>query len=161
MAHEGLRGLACAADSDVAAGNEMGERAVGEDDDRLGRRDRELLRRDRLERVAEDVRVVEPDVREEDDACAQDVRRVEAAAEPGFDDGNVDLRVGEGGERGGGHDLELRGVEPLRRRPDSRDGLLEVRLGAVEPDPLAPARDVRGDRRADRQALRRAAAARS
>ena len=75
---------------DVASGHEVGVRVVGEDDDRVGRRDGELLGRDRLERVAEDVRVLEPDVREEHDARSKDVRRVVAAAEPGLDDGDVD-----------------------------------------------------------------------
>jgi len=44
--------------------------------------DRKLLGGDRLARVAEDVHVVERDVREYDDARAKDVRRVVAAADP-------------------------------------------------------------------------------
>ena len=115
-------------------------------------RDRELLGRDRLERVAEHVRVLEPDVREEHD--------------PGG--------AGRSSRRGG-----RRGRPRRRRRRPARaansasaaavtisncvassssaatrtraDGLLEVRLGAVHPDPLAPAGDVRRDRRSRRE----------
>ena len=47
------------------------------------------------------------DVREHDDARVEHVRRVEPAAEPRLDDGDVDLRCRELGERGGGHHLEL------------------------------------------------------
>ena len=43
--------------------------------------------------VAEHVGVLEPDVREQDDVRAEHVRRVEAPAEPGLDDGDVDSRV--------------------------------------------------------------------
>ena len=42
-------------------------------------------------------------------------------------------------------------LEPLGRLADARDCLLEVGLRPVHPDPLAPGRDVRRDRRADRQ----------
>ena len=105
---EGLGRLARAADPHVASGHEVGERVVGKNDDRVRRRDGEFLGCDRLERVAEDLGVVEPDVREEHDAGSKDVRRVVAAAEPGLDDGNVDARVRERRERGSRDDLELR-----------------------------------------------------
>ncbi len=87
---EGLGRFTRAADPHVASGHEVGERVVGKNDDRVRRRDGEFLGCDRLERVAEDVGVVEPDVREEHDAGSKDVRRVVAAAEPGLDDGDVD-----------------------------------------------------------------------
>ena len=101
-------------------------------------------RGDLLDRVAEDVGVLEGDVRQEDDARAQDVRRVEPAAEARFHDGDVDPRARERGQRGSGDDLELRRVEPFGGRPHLRDGVLEVDLLPVHADPLAPARDVRG-----------------
>ena len=56
------------ADPHVASGHEVGERVVGKDDDRVGSRDGKLLGCDRLDRVAENLGVVEPDVREEHDA---------------------------------------------------------------------------------------------
>ena len=87
---------------------------------RLVRGDGELLARDLLERVAEHVRVLEPDVREQDDARAKHVRRVVPPAEPGLDDGDVDAGVGEGGERGSGDDLELRRLR-APRPPAVRD----------------------------------------
>ncbi len=101
---------------------------VGKDDDRVRRRDGELLVRDRLERVAEHVRVVEPDVRQEHDARSKDVRRVVAAAEPGLDDGNVDARVGERRERGSRDDLELRRSQLFRDWANASYRDLEVRL---------------------------------
>ena len=67
VADERLGGLACAAVDDLASGHEVRVRVVRQDDDRVRRRDGELLRRDRVERVAQHVRVVEADVREEDD----------------------------------------------------------------------------------------------
>ena len=86
--------------------------------------------------------MLEPDVREQDDARLQDVRRVVASAEARFDDCDVHLSRGEERERGSGHDLELGGVEPFRGRANTRDRVLEVRLLAVEANPLAPALDV-------------------
>ena len=131
----------------------MGVRVVGEDDDRALLRDGELLARDGLDGVAEHVRVVEPDVREQHDASAEDVRRVEPAPEPRLDDRRVHARVREGRERGGRDDLELGRADALGCGTDERHRLLEVRLGAVDPDPLAPARHVRRDGRADREPL--------
>ena len=69
----------------------MRELLVREDGNRSVLDDRELLGRDLLARLAEHVGVLEPDVREQDDVRAQDVRRVEAAAEACLDDGGVDL----------------------------------------------------------------------
>ena len=83
---------------------------VGQHDGRAGLRDRELLARDLLARVAEDVGVLEADVRQQDDARVDDVRRVEPAAESGLDDGGVDTALGEVRERGRGQRLELRRV---------------------------------------------------
>ena len=93
--------------------------------------------------------MLEPDVREQHDARSEDVRRVETTSKPCFDDRDVDSSVGEGDERGGGDDLELRRFESLCCGADACDHTLEVGLGAVQPDPLRPAGDVRRDRRAD------------
>ena len=81
VADECLRRLACAADAELATGDQMSVGVVGQDDDRALGCDRELLGRDRLERIAEHVRVLEPDVREQDDAGAENVRRVEPTTE--------------------------------------------------------------------------------
>ena len=50
----------------------------------------ELLDRNLLDRVAEHVGVLEPDVRQVHDARTEDVRRVEPAAQPRLDDRGVD-----------------------------------------------------------------------
>ena len=76
----------------------------------------ELLGRDLLDRLAEHVGVLEPDVREQDDARADDVRGVVAAAEPGLDDRDVDMCLGERSEGGGRDRLELRRADALCRR---------------------------------------------
>ena len=47
------------------------------------------------------------DVRQHDDPRVEHVRRVVAAAEPGLDDGDVDLLRGELGKGRGGQHLEL------------------------------------------------------
>ena len=122
--------------------------------------DRELLGGDRLARVAEDVHVVERDVREHDDARAQDVRRVVAAAEPGLDDGDVDRRVGEREQRGGGERPRTASPPPAcgRTRATARS---KSASRAADADPLAPAAHVRREVRADAQARRRRAAPRS
>ena len=93
--------------------------------------------------------MIERNVREHDDPCAKDVRCVVPAAEPGFDDGDVDAGVGEGEERCGRHDFELRRV--ARLRPHLRDRRLEVGLLSTDANPLAPASDVRRQIRADAQ----------
>ena len=106
---------------DPPAGTSGAKRVVRQDHYRVVSMDNsELLRRDLLDRLAEDVGVLEPDVRQQDDPGAEDVRRVVAAAEAGLDDGDVDLRVGERGQRGSGDRLELRRADLLRRRPDAR-----------------------------------------
>ena len=51
----------------------------------------ELLRRDLLDRLAENVRVLEPDARQQHDLRAQHVRRVVPPAETRLDDRDVDL----------------------------------------------------------------------
>ena len=97
VSDERLGRLACAADPDLAAGErDAANVSSGRTTIASVGATASFSRRDRLERVAEDVRVLEPDVREEDDARAEDVRRVEAAAEPCLDDRDVDLGVGEG-----------------------------------------------------------------
>ncbi len=91
MADECLRSLAGATEHDVARGHERPERVVRYDNYRVVTMDNsELLDRDFLDRVAEHVGVLEPDVREQDDARADDVRGVVPAAEPGLDDRDVD-----------------------------------------------------------------------
>ena len=111
--------------------------------------------------LAEHVGVLEPDVRQQDDVRAEDVRRVEPAAEARLDDRDVDLARRELGERRRADRLELRRLLRLRLRPDARDGGLEVGLLAVDRDPLGPAADVRRDRRADGEPFARRAAPRS
>ena len=76
--------------------------------------------------------MLEPDVREEDDARAQDVRRVEPPAEPRLDDGDVDPRLGECRESRRRDDLELRRLQTLRGRPNALHRRLEVGLGTVD-----------------------------
>ena len=131
----------------------MHVRPVREDDGRAGLRDGELLGRDLLEGVAEHVGVLEPDVRQQDDARAKHVRRVVPAAETRLDHCDVDGGVREGCERGRGDRFELRRAELLRGGADAADCGLEVRLPSFQPDPLGPAYDVRRDRRADTQSF--------
>ena len=52
-----------------------------------------LLPRDLLDRVPENVGVLETDVRQQHDPRAQDVRRIVASSQPGFDDRDVDRGV--------------------------------------------------------------------
>jgi hypothetical protein len=117
--------------------------------------DGELLGRDLLERVAEPLGVVEADRREDGQLRRDHVRRVEAAAEAGLDHGDLDARLGEGDEGGGGEELEL-GDRALivRGLAVGGDGRLlgpleragERILGdrpAPDPDPLTPVADVR------------------
>ena len=76
-----------------------------------------------------------------DDTRVEHVRRVEPAAEPRFDDRDVDAARGEVGERRRGQHLELRRPDRLGVGAHAGDRPLEpvgVRL-----EPLAPARDVR------------------
>ena len=108
MADERLRRLPGATVDDRPTRDERRQCVVRQDHYGFVRMDNsELLRRDRLDRLAEDVGVLQPDVRQQNDAGAQDVRRVVAPPEPGLDDRNVDLGVGERGERGSGDRLEL------------------------------------------------------
>ena len=53
--------------------------------------------------------MVERDAREDDDARGEDVRGVMPAAQPGFDDGDVDLRCREREQRRSRQRLELGG----------------------------------------------------
>ncbi len=85
--------------------------------------------------------MLERDVRQVDDGRFEDVRRVQPAAEPGLDGGDVDALCGELGERGSRQRFELRRPQPLGRGPDSSDGALEALRVGVEP--LPPTRDVR------------------
>ena len=123
---------------------------LAEHDDRAGPDHRELLGRDRLTRRAEDVGVVERDVRQHDDRRVEHVRRVVAPAEPRLDHGHVDLARRELGQRGRREHLELR--RALRVRANARERALEVGVLAVDLDPLGPAAHVRRDVRADAQA---------
>ena len=78
-----------------------------------------LLGRNLLDRLAEHVGVLEPDVGEQNDARADHVGRVVAPAEPGLDDRDVDMRIGERSEGGGGDRLELRRADALGRRANA------------------------------------------
>jgi hypothetical protein len=106
-------------------------------------RHRELLLRDLLCRLAEHVGVLERDVREQDDLCVDDVRRVEPPAQTGLDGRHADPLLGEFAKRGGGQRLELRRLDRLGVRTDPRDRALEVGLCPVDPDSLRPPADVR------------------
>ena len=113
----------------------------------------ELLDRNLLDRVAEHVGVLEPDVRQQDDARADDVRGVVPAAEPCLDDGDVDACLGERVEGGGGDRLELRRTDALGCRANARQRRGEVRRQAVDPDPLAPRPHMWRERRPDGEAF--------
>src|SRR5207248_6728010 len=69
--------------------------------------------------------------------------------ETGLDDGDVDFRLRESEQRGGGQYLELRRAERDGIRLHTRDRALEVRLFSADPDSLAPAAHVRGQVRTD------------
>ena len=67
--------------------------------------------------------MLEPDVRQENDRRVEDVRRVEPAAQPGLDRGDVDSLRGELGQRRCRQRLELRRAErsaAARTRPTAR-----------------------------------------
>ena len=87
MPDECICSMQCAANSNRATRDEGGKRVVGKYDDAALRGDGQLLACDLLDGVAEHIGVLEPHAREQDDARAQDVRRVEPPAEPRFDDG--------------------------------------------------------------------------
>ena len=135
-AEEGRRGLARAADDDVRA-REVRELLVREHRDRPLLHDRQLLGRDLRPRLPEHVGVLEADVREQDDVAAEDVRRVEAAAEPGLDDGDVDVTHRELGER--------RGAERLELRRFLRLGLGRTRATAASKSASSPSTVIRSD----------------
>src|SRR5207237_7690462 len=88
--------------------------------------------------------VVEGDAREDDDARGEDVRGAATSAEPARDDGDVDLRFGKREQRSGRQRLELRGRNGLGPGSDPGYRSFEVEFGSVEPDPLLPRNDVRG-----------------
>ena len=141
MAEEGLGRRPGAAEPHSSPGHERRELVVRQHDDGARARDRELLAGDRLAGLAEHLGVLEPDVRQQHDARVEDVRRVEPAAEPGFDDGDVDAALGEVGERRGGQHLELRRADRFGVGAHAGDRALEpVGVGL---EPLAPAGDVR------------------
>ena len=95
--------------------------------------------------------MLEADVREQDDGRVDDVRRVETSAEPGLDDGRVDLALGEVRERSRGERLELRRADGLGGCAHTRDRAFEgVGVGV---EPLVPAAHVRRRVRADREAV--------
>ena len=156
-------------------GVEDGSRAVlrpfRADESRLApSEDAGLLARDVLERGAEDVEMVRRDVRDDRDHGLEDVRRVEAPADPDLHDGHADTGAAEELERRDRHRLEVRrravagrrygrdeGERGIERRERDvaiqeahalRDGH-EVRRG-VEPARHAGGREDRGDRRGRR-----------
>ena len=75
------------------------------------------------------------------DRGGENVRRVQPAAEPGLDRRHVDALSGKLGESGSRQRLELRRLQPLGRRPDATNGMLEALRVGVEP--LLPTRNVR------------------
>ena len=111
----------------------------------------QLLLRDLLSRLAEHFRVLQVDVREQDDPGVDHVRRIQPAAEPGLDDGDVHLGLGELEQRRRGQGLELGGAEGIRRRPHALEGALDVHFLCADLDPLAPTTHVRGRVRAGPQ----------
>ncbi len=137
VADERLGGLAGAAEHDLPGRHEGREGVVRQHHYRVVIMDNgELLLRDLLQRVAEHVGVLEPHVREQDDARAQDVGGVVPAAEAGLDDGGVDSGLGECRERSGGEHFELGGGDLLGSGAHTAQRLLQVRLAPVDPDPL-------------------------
>jgi hypothetical protein len=60
---------------------------------------RKLFLGDLLRRLAKHLGVLKRDVREQDDLGVDDVGRIESPAEPGLDDGDGDLLLGELGDR--------------------------------------------------------------
>ncbi len=115
--------------------------------------DSRLLGRDLLDRVAEDVDVVQADGCHDRDLRIGDVRRVPAAAEADLHDRDVDGRVGEGRVSHADHDLEERHgdtvvllfVNHLDVRldvfPDLHERLAADRF-AVDRDPLTNVAEV-------------------
>ena len=139
MSHECVRRLVRAAEHDVAHWHERSKFVVRYDNYRVVIMDNsELLDRNLLDRVAEHVGVLEPDVRQQDDPRADDVRCVVPAAEPCLDDGDVDACLGERVEGGGGDRLELRRIDALGCGANARQRRGQVGRRAVDPDPLAP-----------------------
>ncbi len=79
---------------------------LAEDDDASRLHDARLLRRDRRTSPAEQLHVVEVDVRDHRDSTVDDVRGVPPSAEPDLDDGSLDGFVGEPAKRRRRHELE-------------------------------------------------------
>ena len=69
--------------------------------------------------------MVERDVREQHDLRIENVGGVKAAAEACFDDRDVELLLGELGQRGRGQRLELRRADCLGVRANAGDRPLE------------------------------------
>ena len=114
-------------DGDRAEVGLGGDRILGVPLDDAG-----LLRGDLGDGVAEVVGVVDADRRDDRDGCVDDVGGVPPAAEADLDDGDVDRRVGERGERHGGDDLELahpRAACRLGLRVDELDERLDLAVG--------------------------------
>ena len=82
-------------------------RFVSPKDDRYaGLDDAGLFRGDLLDRVAEPVAMVKPDLRDDAQLRLADVRRIKTAAESAFENGIIDLRLGIEEIRNGGEGLE-------------------------------------------------------
>ena len=88
-----------------------------------------------LDRVAEEVAVVEGDRRDDRDGGVDDVRGVPRAAHPDLDDGDVDGEVGERGVRDGDEHLEVRHRRAAvddRARVDDLDERDDLVVGGEE-----------------------------
>jgi len=151
--------FARASHAHVVTAQKIGKLAVGQHDDRPRPRDGELLRGDLLAALAEDLGVLERDVRQEDDARVDHIRRVETAAEARLDHRRLNAACLEVGEGGGRERLELGRANLFGCRADARERALEAGLVGLEP--FVPARDVRrgvgdaADRRGDAPGGRR------
>src|SRR6266853_5382660 len=111
-----------------------------------GLEDSRFFSRDRLQSVTEQICVIEPNRRDSGHSRCEHVRRVEAAAEPGLDDGDVHFLPDEPVECESGRHLKKRcahffgGRYPVLEKLEHF--LLENRL-AVESEALAEINQVR------------------
>ena len=125
--------------ADVEGGGGFADGLVGlgvlreGDEDAVGAEDAGLFAGDGGDGVAEVVLVVEGDVGEDGEERLDDVGGVEAAAEADFEDGDVDLLLGEVEEGEGGEDLEeAGGVGEVAGGDEAVGGVVDVEVEAGE-----------------------------